>query len=135
MSGEALNSLQAAIYAALSNDTRLQALQAQVLDYAGPGVNFPYISIGDTTAIAFDTKTSNGQESTVVIHSWTQGFGRKSVQTIMGHVYRILHLANLQIQGQNLIEMRCEFEHSDVDPDGVTYHGVQRFRALTQEAL
>lgn len=134
MSGEASNAIQAAVYSALSNDPALTVIVGAggVHDWAGPGANFPCVSIGDDTAKDFDTCTSDGQETTVTIHTWSQSQGRYEVKSLMSNVYRILHKSNLTISGQTLVLMRCEFSQTFLDPDGITFHGVQRFRTITQ---
>ena len=40
----------------------------------------------------------------------------------------------LSLTGHNLVLLRFEFSQAMLDPDGLTRHGVQRFRALTQAA-
>lgn len=134
MSGEASNAIQAAIYTALSSDPAIFALvgSSGVFDTRSTPILFPSISIGDDTAKDFDTCTSDGQETTVTIHTWSQSAGRKEVKSLMSNVYRILHKSNLSVVGQNLILMRCEFAQTYLDPDGITFHGVQRFRTITQ---
>lgn len=134
MSGFAQNQIQAAVFVALSNDKGLTALLGNndVHDWAGLPINFPCVTIGDDTAKDWDGCTFDGQETTLTIHSWSQGEGRKVVKTIMENVYRVLHRSNLVITGQNLVLCLCEFATTSIDPDGTTFHGVQRFRIITQ---
>ena len=40
--------------------------------------------------------------------------------------------ASLSVSGHELVLIRQEFGATFLDPDGLTRHGVQRFRALTQ---
>ena len=48
----------------------------------------------------------------------------------MDRIHTLLHNGSVSVSGFNLI--RLQFEFSDVmrDPDGVTRHGVMRFRAI-----
>ena len=48
----------------------------------------------------------------------------------MDKVHDLLHDVNLSVTGFSLINLR--FEYSDIlrDPDGITRHGVMRFRAI-----
>lgn len=130
--GYAENELQAAIFTALSTDTGISALAATVTDWVSEQTAFPYITIGSNTALDFDTQTSNGQEHTVTIHSWSRANGFKQVKQMMSRVYRNLHGAVLSMPNQRMVRCRCEYTDSSLDPDGVTYHGVQRFRIITQ---
>jgi hypothetical protein len=49
----------------------------------------------------------------------------------MDKIHDLLHDVSLAVSGVNLINLR--FEYSDImrDPDGITRHGVMRFRAIT----
>lgn len=131
--GDSSLELQKAVYDALKGDAQLTILVGtKVYDSVPAGTGFPYVAIGDDTAVPFDSDTFDGMEMTLTIHSWARGLGRKEVKTIMGNVYRILHKSTLNMNGHTMVLMRFEFAETDLDPDGVTYHGVQRFRALTQ---
>lgn len=136
MSGSpSLTTLQTAVYSALLSDLGIVSLAGagKVFDRVPEGTAFPYITIGDVTAKDYDSQTFDGLETTITVHSWARGAGRKSVKSLMDRIYKILHRANLQMDGQKMILMRFEFSNGgELDPDGVTYHGVQRFRALIQ---
>lgn len=134
MSTDASNALQAAVFSALSSDPILTALIGadRVRDYNGPISVFPMVTIGGDTVKDWSGCTFDGQETTIMIHSWAQGQGRRDVKAIMARIYQILHRASLNLAGQSLVFILFEFASTDLDPDGVTYHGVQRFRAITQ---
>lgn len=93
---------------------------------------FPYVTLGDDTHLAFDTDDSLGAESTIVVHVWSRYRGRKEVKEIQSLIYERLVRQFIPVQDHDLITI--EFEYSDVimDPDGMTRHGVQRFRVLTE---
>jgi hypothetical protein len=46
-------------------------------------------------------------------------------------VHTLLHDSSLSQTGFNLVNMRYEFSDVLRDPDGVTRHGIIRFRAIT----
>lgn len=48
----------------------------------------------------------------------------------MNAIYNSLHEQRLSVEGAEMVLLRLEFGDTDLDPDGVTYHGVQRFRTL-----
>ena len=95
---------------------------------------FPYIVIGEDTHIPFDTDDSLGSESTVTIHVWSRYRGKKEAKEIQANIYDALTRQQLTIDAHDLITI--EFEYSEVllDPDGISRHGVQRFRALIEQA-
>lgn len=118
--------IQAAIYQALST------LSYPVYDDVPQGAAFPYIVIGDDTSIPFDDDCNVGAESTITIHVWSTCPGRKEVKQITDSVYNRLHRQNLPIAGGYTITLNAEHQDSFLDPDGVTRHGVIRFRLLTR---
>ena len=94
------------------------------------GNTYPFITLGEETTIDYSTKTATGSETTINIHIWSQYKGSKQTKEIMDKVHDLLHDSNLSVTGFNLINLR--FEYSDImrDPDGITRHGVMRFRAI-----
>jgi hypothetical protein len=93
----------------------------------------PYIVIGDDTMIEYDADQVLGFDSTVTIHTWSTYRGRSEVKSLMGLIYDALHRAEFTIQGYNLIGCDCEYSETFLESDGVTRHGVQRFRILIRE--
>ncbi len=126
--------LQVGIRAALVADGTLIALvpAASILDHITQDSGFPYISIGETSAGPFDTKTEDGMEQSCTIHTWSRIRGFDELKPIMGAIVDALDEAALTVTGHTLVLMRFEFSDTILDPDGVTRHGVQRFRAITQ---
>lgn len=95
--------------------------------------NFPYVVIGDDTAVEFDTDLVRGQETTVTLHVWDRRRGRRRVKEIIDALYDLLHENYLAISGQQTVLCFWEFTESVPDPDVLTQHGVIRFRIVTQE--
>jgi hypothetical protein len=112
--------LQSAIYSALNVSAITTDLSCGVSDEVTEGNTYPFISLGDL----------NGGEYTINIHIWSQYKGSKQTKEIMDKIHDLLHDIDLTVTGFNLINLR--FEYSDImrDPDGVTRHGVMRFRAI-----
>ena len=48
----------------------------------------------------------------------------------MDRIHDLLHNHSLSVTGFNLINLRFEFSDILRDPDGVTRHGIMRFRAV-----
>lgn len=121
--------LQSAIWARLNESSDLPDLYENVPQKDGQiNANWPFVSIGDDTHTPWDTDDSVGSESTVTIHSWARYGGRAAVKAIQSVIYGLLHRHDLAVAGFTAVTV--EFEYSEVleDPDGVTFHGVQRFR-------
>jgi hypothetical protein len=109
------------------------SLNVPVYDNVPDNAQAPYVVIGDDTLTEYDTFGELGFEATVTIHSWSVYRGRKQVKEIMGSIYDALHRAELTVTGYNLIGCDCEFSETFLESDGVTRHGVQRFRILIRE--
>jgi hypothetical protein len=52
----------------------------------------------------------------------------------MRTLYEALHRQELSIIGGALVECMAEFQESFLDPDGLTRHGVIRFRLIVDSA-
>ncbi len=124
--------LQVALRAALVADAALDGLIAgRVYDHVPQDSVFPYLVIGDTTTRDFDTKTEDGMEHTLTIHTWSRYRGLSETKAIMAATVDALEGQGLTVTGHRLTLLRFEFSATFLDPDGLTRHGVQRFRALT----
>ncbi|MFQ5774192.1 MAG: DUF3168 domain-containing protein [Kiloniellaceae bacterium] len=135
MSADSQWPLQQAVHAALSGDAALRALlggPARVFDHVPQGGAFPYVVIGEATSGPFDGKTENGMEQTLTIHTWSRYRGLKETKEIMAAVAAALDGQGLALAGHALVLLRFAFGATFLDPDGLTRHGVQRFRAVTQ---
>lgn len=123
--------LQEIIYTTLSGDNTLTSTYgAGVYDEVIEGSTFPYVNIGHETAVDYSTKDVDGAEYTVTLHIWSQYTGSKEVKQILDRIHDLLHDSNLTVTGFNLINVRFEFSDIMRDPDGITRHGVMRFRAI-----
>jgi len=123
--------LQSSIYTALNVSAITSTLSCGVYDEVIDGNSYPFITMGEETAIDYSTKNLVGAETTINIHIWSRYKGSKQTKEIMDKVHDLLHDISLSVTGVNLINLR--FEYSDImrDPDGITRHGVMRFRAIT----
>ncbi|MFQ5467971.1 MAG: DUF3168 domain-containing protein [Kiloniellaceae bacterium] len=137
MTASSLWPLQQAVFAALGGDPALKALigdPARVFDHVPANSAFPYVVIGEATARDWDTKTDPGMEQNLSVHTWSRARGAKETKQIMAAIVATLDHAPLAVAGHALVLIRFEFAQTLVDPDGLTHHGVQRFRAITQKA-
>lgn len=123
--------LQTAIYTKLSTDSNLTTtLGASVFDDIPEETPYPYVQLGEDTAIDYSTKDQTGSEVTVNIDVWSRYRGSLQAKNIMDRVHTLLHDSSLSVTGSNFINMRFEFSDIIRDPDGITRHGVMRFRAI-----
>ncbi len=132
MTADAQWPLQGAIHAALVADVTLDGLiSGRVYDHVPQDSVYPYLVIGDATARDFDTKTEDGMEHTLTVHSWSRYRGLSEAKAIMAATADVLDGQGLTVTGHALTLIRFEFSATFLEPDGLTRHGVQRFRAIT----
>ena len=123
--------LQSAIYTALNNDSTLTNTHgAGGYDDVPEGASFPYVTMGEDASNDYGTKDLDGSTVSLNIHVWSQYRGSKEVKTIMDRIHTLLHDSSLSVSGCNLVNTRLEFMDILRDPDGITRHGVMRFRAV-----
>lgn len=123
-----------AIFAALNGNAALIALvgAGHVYDTPPAGALPPYVVIGDETANDYGSTAGDAQEHTITVHTWSEKPSTLQCKQIMRAVRDALHTASLVLGSGNLVYLRQEFKETFRDPDGVSHHGVQRFRALTE---
>ena len=135
MTADAQWALQQAVFAALGADAGLKALlgdPARIYDHVPPSSPFPYLVIGEATSGPFDAKSEDGMEQTLTLHAWSRRRGLKETKEIMAAVTQALDDRALSLTGHTLVLLRFEFGTTALETDGLTRHGVQRFRAITQ---
>jgi len=126
--------LQQAIFAALTADAGLLALLggARVYDDVPTRAEFPYVTFAQSTERDWSTGSDDGAEHVLSLHVWSRAGGRKEALLIMGQMRAILNDAALVLSGFRLVHLRHEFSDVRRDPDGETWHGIVRFRAVTE---
>jgi len=126
--------LQKTIFDSLSGDNNLTStLGATVYDYVPDSSSFPYVKLGEETALDNGTKSLQGNEHTLVIHSFSRYRGSKQIKEIMSRIYALLHESSLSVSGASLVNLRFEFSDVIKENDGLTSHGLQRFRAVVYD--
>ena len=133
MSGDSSWELQQAVYGALTGDSTLMAMITGVHDHVPQETAFPYVTMGESTTRDWRTGGVVGAEVTLVLHIWSRSRGRKQIKQIMSEIRRILEGATLTIAGHALVWLRFTSSQANQDPDGLTYHGITTFRAVTHE--
>lgn len=120
--------VQKIVYAILSPN-----LSVPVYDDAPQDQPLPVVSIGEDTIEEWGTDIKRGVIATITIHSWSDYDGRKEVKQIMGDIYNLLHRRDYVISGYTVLDSAQEYEQTITENDGITRHGVQRFRMMIIE--
>lgn len=138
--------LQTAIFNRLSSDVTLQGLLASYtysdnqtlpcvfshLPQSNDNSIFPCIVIDYPTFNQNDTDTENGFECTIMVHSWSVERTYKQCADIQTAVYNSLHRAVLTVENFKFSGISCELNEILLDPDGISRHGIQRFRVFIE---
>jgi len=115
--------LQKAIYSVLEN-----ALSEPIYDDVPQDASAPYVTIGDATFADFSADNKTGFDCTQTIHVRSDYKGTKEAKIIQGAIYDALNRVELAVTGYTVLGPDIEFSNVLNDPNGVTRHGVQRFR-------
>lgn len=120
--------LQKTVFDTLDGDSNLQSKVSDVYNFVPQNTTYPYVQVGDDSMADNSTKNLDGNIHSIMIHTWSRYRGDKEAKEIMARIYELLHNSSLSVSGASLVNAR--FETSDIlnDPDGITKHGVQRFR-------
>ena len=90
---------------------------------------YPCVVIDAITSNQNDTDTTNGFDATVMIHTWSISPSNVIVSNIQDVIYSLLH----RKKGGNISGISCELSEILRDPDGISRHGVQRFRIFYEK--
>ena len=126
--------LQAAIFSKLTADAPVLAALggARIYDEVPTRAEFPYLTFGQSTERDWSTATDLGHEHIFTLHVWSRARGRKEADVALAAVEAALHDTALTLSGHRLVNLRHEFSDSRREPDGETYHGIARYRAVTE---
>lgn len=126
--------LQSTIVHALATDPSVLALLGgpKIFDRVPERESFPYLTLGRTAVVDWSTGTEDGTEHILTLHVWAKGGGKRETYEIMDRVSTKLHDAALPVSGHHLVNLRLQFAEARQEPDSPAYHGILRFRAVTE---
>ena len=128
--------LQKAIYSELAADAGVKALigdPARLYDQVPSSPTYPYVTLGEAIAVDESTFGKLGQEHIVDVDTWSRYRGSKEAKSIMSAISAALHEATLTLSGFDHAGIMLDFSQLLRDPDGITRHGVQKFKSITLE--
>ena len=115
---------------------RIKALSSyRVSDATEEDAAFPYIKMGETTALAWSDKSKPGQTVLLTIHFWSRYQGRKECLEMIDAVLRAITNGFVPDLGSEFRVVHQELDGQDVivDLDGITRHGILRMKYLIEE--
>jgi len=115
--------------------TRIEALTGYtVYDDNPQSAAFPYVVMGEMTAKRWCDKLEDGMEVYSTIHIWSQYHGRKEADEMSDAILQALSSSVLSLAPN----FRAAFDRLDdyslmVDIDGISRHGIMRFKYYIEE--
>jgi len=134
MSASASWAIQRGIYQALANSTNVPIFLGGAWIYDDPpqAANLPFVSLGQTELRDWSTGTEDGAEHLLTLHVWSRAGGKKQVHEIIDAIRGVLHDQHFALPDHHLVNLRHEFSEARPDPDGDSFHGIVRYRAVTE---
>jgi hypothetical protein len=128
--------LQTLIYNTLIADAGVSALvDGRVYDGRPKGGKYPCITFGPADTIPEDLEGIEASTETVQLDVWSQDGGRLSpCKEIVAAVKDALHLADLSLAVNALVQIRVNGMRVFQDKDGITAHGVITIEADLEES-
>ena len=126
--------LQQSVYNFLINDATITNLLGgqSVYDDVPQRAGFPYITFGRSTVRDWSTGTEPGNEHVLSLHIWSKAAGKKETYEIIDAICTRLQDNSLQLSDHHLVNFRCEFSEARRTVDGEKFHGIVRYRAVTE---
>ena len=128
--------LQRGVYQALAGSLELTTLLGgvRVYDDAPQAAPYPFITLGQSVIRDWSTGTEDGAEHNLTLHVWSRSGGKKQALEIIEAIKAVLHDQPLALPDHHLVNLRHELSEARLDPDGDTFHGIVRYRAVTEPA-
>jgi hypothetical protein len=124
--------IQSALYTTLATDSTLLTLGSGVYDALPADMPFPYVVIGQDTETPWNGLTKIGRAITVTIHIFSRQNGMKEAKQIADRIITLIERQTLTANGITTVSSVLDLSQFFMDPDGLTRHGVVRFRFLAQ---
>ena len=128
--------LKRGVYQALAGSVSLTALLGgvRVYDNAPQAAPYPFITLGQSVVRDWSTGSEVGAEHNLTLHVWSRSGGKKQVLEILESIRAVLHDQPLALANHHLVNLSHEFSEARPDPDGDTFHGIVRYRAVSEPA-
>jgi len=115
-------------------DRIISATGREVYDNFPKNVSMPYIIAGEIEGRDWSDKFAPGQEIVATIHVWSSYPGKKEVAEIMDEILQALYLEPLSLgEAFRAVCQSLDLSEIIVDIDGITRHGILKFRYLIEE--
>lgn len=127
--------LQKAVFATLTASPEIATAlggPGRLYDHVPPTAPFPYVTFGQTAVYDWSTSTEKGDEHLFTLHAWSKGRGKAEVSAILDAIRARLETAPPAPAGHHLVNLTLEYSEARHDEDLNGYHGLLRYRAVTE---
>ncbi len=133
--------LRIAIVTALKAHAQLTALLAAdplngapaVYDHVVQNAAFPYEVVGEPNGVDHDTDDTLGWDAELTIHQFSRFRGFEEVERIQRENDDALNRTEPALVDGRIVTLHRVSVDGVLDPDGLTRHGIHRFRAIIEE--
>lgn len=104
-----------------------------IYDQAPQDAAKPYMTTGETQALAWEAQCIDGAESYIEFHTWDNSHRARTTVLMMNEsLVQALHGQKFALPGTDAVQLvELESSRSFWDRDGLTMHGVVSFRVYT----
>lgn len=126
-------SLQRGVYEALTADRSVTGLLggAKIFDSAPQAASYPYLTVGESTDPDWSTGSPESAQHILTLHVWSRGGGEKETHDIIEAIRTALKNGPVAVNDDQQVELHHEFSGARRDPNDEAYHGIVRYRAVT----
>ena len=119
-----INEIQAAFYGKIDALTGVNAF-----NHVPQGeVEYPYVVVDSISLENNDSDNEFAYIGTAYVHVWSEYKGEVEVAGIQKQIYDACHRQPLTTASYKVSGIHQEFSEIMIDPDGITRHGVQRYK-------
>ena len=128
--------LQTILYSTLNGDSTLDGIVGnnKIFDNVPQDTTYPYVVLGNITALNRGTKTLDGNEYVLDIDVWSTYRGKKEISEAMERIYELLHDTTYSVSGADMVVSQVRNTITLVENDGITRHGVLTLSVIVYDS-
>ena len=128
--------LQTILYSTLNGDSTLDGIVGnnKIFDNVPQDTTYPYVLLGNITALNRGTKTLDGNDYVLDIDVWSTYRGKKEISEAMERIYELLHDTTYSVSGADMVVSQVRNTITLVENDGITRHGVLTLSVIVYDS-
>ena len=128
--------LQTILYSTLNGDSTLDGIVGnnKIFDNVPQDTTYPYVVLGNLTALNRGTKTLDGNDYVLDIDVWSTYRGKKEISEAMERIYELLHDTTYSVSGADMVVSQVRNTITLVENNGITRHGVLSLSVIVYDS-